>query len=270
MNWEFDIELYEDTIEKDDLGRIIHHLLNTLHGGGDKNRTSYGHLTYAGHDLAASNILDDVRVYYVHFRGPMGGPYNQSIDDRELWAHPLRIDILSRLAQGDYHWYLSFGGEINIGADSIEPVSINQELLAGFIRENQLDSLIVKSELPWGYGKGYRPKLFFEVPNDLLSEVVNRYWCYPRMGYDIEGYLLPSRSMNFLHEWDKLERDDKLFREVIDVSFIAFYCFPGEPRDFVFITNKISFEEFRKILDVRSLERRAEDIGESIRKHNHQ
>ena len=265
MSRNYEIELNEDTIKKDDEGNILHHPLNTHYSIGDKYRTSYGYLTFAGHDLALSGILDDVQVYYVHFHGPRGGPYGQRLDDRELWAHPLRIEILRQLAGNDYHWFLSFDGDIRSDSESNEYISIDRDLEEGLLQKYKLDSAVVQSERPYGHGTGFRPRLFFESPTDLLPVFVNRYWSLPWEGFDIEGYLLPPGSIDILKKWDNQERDDKLFRDVIDRTIVAFYCFPGYPRDFVFHTNKYSLVEFGNVIDVQHLGKMAVEIGAQLK-----
>ena len=68
MEKEYTVKLWEDKVEKDETGKIIHHPLNSRYyriWGQDIE--SYGHLTFGGHDLDKSSLLDDIRVFYLEF-----------------------------------------------------------------------------------------------------------------------------------------------------------------------------------------------------------
>ena len=64
------VHLWEDEIRRDESGKIIHHPLNGKYTFLDgKDWVSYGHLTFGGHDLDKSPLLDDVKVFYLEFHG---------------------------------------------------------------------------------------------------------------------------------------------------------------------------------------------------------
>lgn len=92
------VELWEGRIRTDELGHAVHHPLNgPYYSGTERVGTSYGHLTFAGHDLDKSDILDDVRVFHLEFYGEP--PH---LRDREAWADPLRAKALRRLSPDGY------------------------------------------------------------------------------------------------------------------------------------------------------------------------
>ena len=100
---DYSVNLWEDEIEKDKTGKVVHHPLNSRYFFTlGKDIPSYGHLTFGGHDLDKSLILDDVKVFYLEFHCDPG-----ETDDREGWAVPLRVEVLKNLTSDDRCWYLS-------------------------------------------------------------------------------------------------------------------------------------------------------------------
>jgi len=254
---EYEVRLWEDKVKKDNSGRIIHHPLNgpyRFSTGADM--PSYGHLTFGGHDLAESSILSDVKVFYLEF---FGEP--PSTLDREAWADPLRAEALQRLSHQSRAWYLSFIGDLPDTTSSTGYVSIDEELRRDLIKNEALNFAIVRSERQYGYGKGFRTRLFVETPNRLLSNLIARYWPRAYPGDPIEGYSIASGQIEALGEWDKKLRDDQLFREVIDQVFVAFYTYPEEHRHFVFVTNKLDLNDMKQLLDLESLQQQAKELG---------
>ena len=82
---DYKVLLWEDEIEKDEIGKVTHHPLNSRYFvilGQDT--VSYGYLTFCGHDLDKSPILGDVKVFYLEFQGVSEETY-----DKEEWADPL-------------------------------------------------------------------------------------------------------------------------------------------------------------------------------------
>jgi hypothetical protein len=94
---EFEIHLWEDQIELDELGRLVHHPLNGRYQHFDnrikRDFGSQGYLSFAGHDLDTSEILSDVRVFHLWFYGAV-----EDSGGREEWADPLRAIVLERLS----------------------------------------------------------------------------------------------------------------------------------------------------------------------------
>jgi hypothetical protein len=65
MPWDCQVELWEDEITRNADGQITHHPLNGLYvSSSGEDGPSYGYLTFGGHNLAESPLLDDVRVFY--------------------------------------------------------------------------------------------------------------------------------------------------------------------------------------------------------------
>jgi len=211
-----------------------------------RDRFSYGHLTFGGHDLDKSTILDDVRIFYLEFRGEP-----EETNDREAWADNLRADVLNRLTSNGRSWYLSM---IDGSFDSIS------DLLARILAK-RLDGIEAKSEKPHGYTYGFIPRPFFEIPNQNLSDVVHFFWSEAVPGYPIEGYNLDVGQINVLRKWDARSRDDQLFREVIDRTYVNFYTTPAEHRHFVFVTNKLNYAELARLIRLDELQEKAKDIG---------
>ncbi len=245
---EYRVELWEDDIERDGTGRIIHHPLNSRYyivlG---KDTVSYGHLTFGGHDLDKSPILDDVKVFYLEFKGISDETY-----EKEEWADPLRAEVLIRLTGNHRCWYMSM---IN---GAFERIGNALTKVLG----TKLNQIVVKSEISYGYGTGFQPREFFEVPNHYLPDVVPYFWAEAVPADPIEGYNMESGQIDVLKQWDARPRDDQLFREVIDRTFINFYTFPAENRFFVFVTNKLNYAELAERIGLKDLQERAIKIGQ--------
>jgi hypothetical protein len=244
---EYEVDLWEDEIERDETGRVVHHPLNSRYYVIDREDTaSYGLLTFGGHDLDKSPILEDVKVFYLEFKG---GP--EEIDDREGWADPLRVEVLKRLTDTNRCWYLSMiDGAFEVIGDTIKK-------LTGTL----LKQVEVRSEIPFGYGHGFIPRLFFEVPNRYLSEVVRYFWSEALPVDPIEGYNIAVGKIEVLAQWDARPRNDQLFRDVIDQTFINFYTFPAEHCDFVFVTNKLTCAELANLIGLEELQERAKEMS---------
>ncbi len=248
---QYEVDLWEDEIERDESGRVTHHPLNSRYFvvlGEDT--VSYGHLTFAGHDLDKSPVLGDIKVFYLEFKGEPEGSI-----DREEWADPLRTEVLNRLTDHHRCWYISIIDRWFKG------VSDEITKIAG----TQLNRIEVKSEKPFGYSYGFRSREFFEVPNHYLSDVVPYFWSEAVPGYPIEGYNMETGQMERLKQWDARPRNDQLFRDVIDSTFVNFYTFPAEHRYFVFVTNKLNYAELAGLIGLEELQIRAREIGREKR-----
>ncbi len=244
---EYEVILWEDEIERDVTGKITHHPLNSRysikHG---EDTVSYGHLTFAGHDLDKSSILEDVKVFYLEFRGEPKEVY-----DREEWADTFRTEVLNRLTKENQCWYMSM---IDIWSRAIGDTITR-------IVETRLNQIEVESEKPHGYSYGFIRRQFVEIPNRFLSEVSRYFWSEASPGFPIEGYNMETGQIEVLKKWDKRPRDEKLFREVIDRTLINFYTFPAEHRDFVFVTNKLNYAELANLIGLEELQERARKMG---------
>jgi len=244
---EYVVDFWEDEIVRDEAGNIVHHPLNSryfVHLG--KDTVSYGYLTFAGHDLDKSPILDVIKVFYLEFKGVSDETY-----EKEEWADPLRAEVLNRLTGNNRCWYMSMidGAFEGIG-DALKR-----------ILGTRLNEIEVKSELPYGMGHGFHSREFFEIPNHYLSEVVNYFWLESVPGIPIEGYNMEMGQIELLRRWDARPRDDKLFRELVDRTFVNFYTFPAENRTFVFVTNKLNYAQLAELIGLAELKQRAKEIG---------
>jgi hypothetical protein len=105
------------------------------------------------------------------------------------------------------------------------------------------------------------PRLFFEVPNLYVSAVILYFWSNAVPGYPIEGYNMEPGQIEAFRQWDGRPRDEQLFREVIDRTFVNFYTFPEENRYFVFVTNKLNIEELANLIGLEDIQERAKEMG---------
>lgn len=248
-DYDYRVELWEDEIERDKVGKLVHHPLNSRYGTAPvngKDRGSYGHLTFAGHDLDKSPILGDIKVFYLEFKGVLEETY-----EKEEWADPLRADVLKRLSGNNRSWYISM---IN------HQLTDRDEALTKLVGV-KLNRINVQSERGFGRTYGFWSREFLEIPNHNLSEIVSYFWAKAVPGYPIEGYNLESGQLEILEKWDARPRDDQLFRDVIDQTFINFYTFPAENRYFVFVTNKLNYAELATLIQLEELQERAKVIG---------
>ncbi len=254
MESAYEVSLSEDRIVTRE-GQIIHHPLNgPYRSSSGQDRPSYGHLTFGGHDLDKSALFDDVKVFYLEFYGEP-----DHLLDREAWADPLRVAILERLSPNSHSWYLSCLG--NILNSPIEGDSIAQKLRDESFRTAELNYAVVQSEMPYGFGRGIAPRFFFEAPNHLLANIVPRYWPQAIPTYSIEGYNMPADNISLLYDWNMHPRDEKLFLEVMQQIRIAFYTYPAEHRHFIFLTNKLTLEDMKRLVNIEALQEAAGEIA---------
>ncbi len=246
---EYYVHLWEDEIERDEIGKVIHHPLNSRYFiEYGKDTVSYGYLSFAGHDLDKSDNLSDVKVFYLEFQGE-----SKATDNRDAWADPIRERVLNCLINNQNCWYLSMI-DIWFNNDKIEN---KIKRIVG----KQLNQINIKSEKPYGDTYGYQQRIFFEVPNNHLSKIINYFWTDAAQGYPIEGYNMKGGQIDLLKKWDSKQRDDILFREVIDNTYINFYTFPAENRFFVFVTNKVNYAELADLIKLEELQELAKNMG---------
>ncbi len=261
MGEEYEVELNEVTIQRDPNGRIIRHPLDGPYLYPKEAPTTHGYLSFAGHELDKSPLLGGMRVFFLEFFGEA-----DSVRDREAWADPLRVEVLQRLTAPERAWYLGVIPRHLDGGDLTNAVPFEQERSEwqALLGNQHAVSAVVQSEKRYGHGKGFLPRLFFEVPNQYLANGVTQYWPEGIPGYPIEGYNMSAGQIELLREWDRRPRDDRLFREVMDRVFIAFYTFPAENRHFAFVTNKLDLDQQSQLIDIQSLKQQAREIGESL------
>jgi hypothetical protein len=83
--------------------------------------------------------------------------------------------------------------------------------------------------------------------------------------YPIEGYNMEAGQIEVLRQWDIRPRDDQLFRDVINRTFVNFYTFPAEHRYFVFVTNKLNYVELASLIKLDELQERAKKMGQVMK-----
>jgi hypothetical protein len=66
--------------------------------------------------------------------------------------------------------------------------------------------------------------------------------------------------MDLIRSWDQRQRDDHLFLEVLQNSFLTF---PEEPRHFKFVTLNLEVKELARIINLELLQQRAIEIGKN-------
>jgi hypothetical protein len=76
----------------------------------------------------------------------------------------------------------------------------------------------------------------------------------------MEGYNMAPGQMDILKQWNARPKDDQLFREVCDKTFINFYTSPAEHCNFVFVTNKLSYSELADLIKLDELQASAKRI----------
>ena len=60
---------------------------------------------------------------------------------------------------------------------------------------------------------------------------------------------MKSHSIDTLQRWDARERDAALFKEVLDSCHCMFYTTPAENRDLTFISNKLQYADFSRLIE---------------------
>jgi hypothetical protein len=153
--------------------KVVH---STLDYYGDNS--THGMLAFEGHDLTESNLLVDVRVFYLEF-------YGYPITSEEIWADPLRAQALSRLRYKNWNWYLSFVGSLPHRSTLPGSILIEDDFEANFIQKERLNYTTINSEERAG---GIFPRLIVKVPNHLITPVVLRYWSNEWTFYQVQGY----------------------------------------------------------------------------------
>ena len=260
-----EIEYYYFGVKYNENGNILWHPLETLyHKYQDKNKNiksvNYNDVIFAGNELYLSQKLNDVSRFDVKF---FGEP--DSIFDREIWANPLRAEILKSLSGENKSWYLSFVGRFTDWYLDKEEREIQQEVLNYFSNMDKSRMVDVKAKKPFGLGGGDKKRLFFEVKNEEIFDFVRMIWNDAWESYSIQGYNFESGEIYRIREWGKRVKDEMLFREILDSTQVFFYTYPEENRHFSFFSNKYSENEFKEKIHLNELRKEADillrDLG---------
>ena len=220
---------------------------------------SHGCLTFAGHDLYLSKLLENVRAFELTFHGEMP---NERY--REAWADPIRADVLKYLSGENQSWYISFVGDITERLLNNDGRKVPEKIYKYFSGMDPKRVVTVKSEKPSGYGCGFEKRIFFEIPNEEIEWAVKNIWPQAMEIYPIEGYNLPLGRMDLIKKWDQEQRDDRLFQEVMKNSLITFFTSPAEHTYFEFLTVNFDFNELAQKINLEELQRKANEIEEKI------
>jgi len=250
------VEVYEDVLQVNEGGEVIHSPLEDLYywrKGQEPINLNY--LTFAGDGLYRSTLLTDVKTFSLEFEGE-----SEEERDREAWADPLRADVLKSLTGKNQSWYIGFVGDYTEQIINQDQRKVPEALTSYFAQKDPTEVAIVDSRPPYGYGSGIQKRFFFEVPTHEIDWFVRNIWSEAYPSYPIEGYNFISGKIDMLKLWNEKLRDELLFREVIDQTFAVFYTHPQEHRHFSFLTNKLSFSEFTRLIDLEELRRKAQDL----------
>jgi hypothetical protein len=212
-------------------------------------------LAFAGDNLFASQAFQQIEEIRVSF-------YGESDDERyrEAWADPLRLEILRNLAGKHRRWYIGYKSCWSMAIfDNCSEILLDMHVTGLSVWELSKVA-IVDSGYRIGMGKGIVKKPIFEVGNKDLDDFVKQVWQAADPSFSIEGYCLEPGKLDRLRVWDKQQKNDDLFRQVIDECLILFYTYPSEPRHFHFITNKMDTEEMAGIINLEDLQKRAASL----------
>lgn len=213
---------------------------------------TYGCLTFAGHDLEKSQILNDINVFCLEFSGECS-----EMRDREKWANPIRGKVLRRLSDEGKSWYIGFNSDISTKLIQKNNWDVDEQVFQFFSKKDPMRVATVLSERPNGIMYGSEKRMFFEILNSEIEWAVQQIWQIAEDIYKIEGYNLPSGRMDLIRNWDQRKRDDLLFSEVMDNCRIAFFTYPAEPRHFKFVTKNMNYCEFLQKINIESLQKDA-------------
>jgi hypothetical protein len=255
MSNRYEVSLWEDQVVRDQTGKITVHPFWGLYGLSDPPKFSHGYLSFLGDIAVESPLMEEIKVFALEFKSD---PYD---DDRESWADPFRIDILKRLGQNHHAWYLSLIGWMPDKTVRDGFIPLDDHFQETVFKQEGVNFTSVSSEKRLGMGEGFWQRTFVEIPNKDLEEFFLKYWDAHSPGYPIEGYNFPAERIDLLKKWDEKPRDVLLFREVLDECFIAFYTEPAENRDLVFVTNKLTMEQFRTLINFEQIENSVKQLG---------
>ena len=214
-----------------------------------------GDLTFVGDEVFRSRLFEDIKLYEIGF---FGEP--EEIRHRESWATSIRAKIIEKLSIEKNSWYISFVNYSPFDEIFSNNNQVPLQLRKYFIKKDPKEIVTINSQKPPILGKGFGKRLFFEVKNEEICEVINLIWPESVERYSIQGFNFESGQIEQLRNWDQEERNEQLFRRVVDKSRIMFFTYPEEHRNFAFLTNKISKEEFLELIQLEQLRIEAEEI----------
>jgi len=207
-----------------------------------REEDSNGFLSFLGSGLRRGSRFGNPCVAGIEF---WAGETDDRADDYELWANDIRSKILVGLsADPGLSWYISVYGD-RFGEHGLWPDA--HGVLAGTADVLGLGVCNVGAWVPMGQTTYRKP--FAEVPRGQLQAFVDSCWKDAYAGYPIEGYCMQSQSIDTLQRWDARERDEALFKDVLDSCQCMFYTTPAENRDFTFISNKLQYADFSRLID---------------------
>ena len=253
-----DIEYHYDEVKFDKNGKILNHPLDYLYEySSDENRKARNlhDLVFSGDGLDQSKILNDVKMFEL---GIYGEPEN--IHYREEWADPIRADILKSLSSVERSWYLSFTGYSPYNLEYRDKVNVSQEVLDFFAKKEKNQAVFIKSNKHYLPGNKPKQRLFIEVPHEEIEYAVKMIWPLAWNPETIQGYNFPSNRISLLKDWESSEKDENLFRRLLDETEIFFFSYPAEHCHFIFISNKYSSSEFTEKIQLKNLREKAKEI----------
>ena len=214
-----------------------------------------GDLTFVGDEVFRSKLFKDIKLHDLAFYGEP-----PEIRYRESWATSIRAKIIQKLSIEENSWYISFVNYSPFSEIFNNNSQASPQLRKYFIKKNPKKMVTVNSRKPPILGKGFGKRLFFEVKNEEIYEVINLIWPESVERYSIQGFNFKSGQIEQLRYWDQEERNEQLFRQVVDKSRIMFFTYPEEHRDISFLTNKITKEAFLELIQLDQLRTEAEEI----------
>jgi hypothetical protein len=247
------VEFDEDVIKVNENSEVVYHPLNRLYYLRKKTIPENLHqLAFAGNDLFNTDLFKDVRYYYLGFYGEMN-----ECRYREAWADKLRDLVLQRLVDKDKSWYISFASPQSCTLYNKESNIRVRKKMDYYRSMNPNRTAMIRSEQPYGYGKGEITYLFVEISKKEIYSSAIQIWSQALEMYPIQGYCLPKDSIYLLNEWNSDPRDHKLFRKVLNACDWIFFASPAEHWYFEFFTNKYGANDFLKRIDLEDLNVRA-------------
>jgi len=253
----YEITLFEDKWQFSEDGSVLYSPIRNLrYSPPERAPITYGCFSFAGHDLDKSTLLKGAKAFYLEFHGETPNELY-----REAWADPLRAKILKQLSEKNRSWYISFVGDITERIILHDGREVPEKIFQYFSKMDPSRVATVMSEKPFGAGNGFEKRIFFEIPNHEIEWVTQNIWPEAMEIYPIEGYNLPQGRIDLIRNWDQKKRDDRLFREVLENSFLSFFTFPEEHRNFKFLTLNLELKEFIEIINLELLQKKANEIA---------
>ena len=204
---------------------------------------SNGFLAFLGPGLRRGSRFGDPYVAGMSF---WAGETDDRADDYELWANDIRAQVLRALMGGrGQSWYIGIIGDCS---GELESWPIGKGALLSTAKAFGLSTCTVGAWLSLSHVPYRRP--FAEVPPDRVRAFVNSSWANAYPAYPIVGYCMKEGSIDTLRRWDARNRDEALFREVLDSCPCMFYITPAGNRDPTFISNKLQHADFSRLIDV--------------------